>query len=130
MCFQIGVLRFSTAKASLVFKGGFMNRRNFLKIAGLTTAALTGARALAQSTGEQCAEKCIQSEIGFNHGHLLILPRPATAGTYSIQGASGHPHFVTVTEEQLAQLEVAKRLEIMSTLVAGHQHPVTLFLEA
>lgn len=109
-----------------------MNRRNFLKLTGITSAAIMGAKTFADERDilaiQQCQVQCITSVIDNNHGHLLILPNPATPGTYSIQGQSRHPHFITLTGENIAELENTKRLETISTVDFGHEHGVTLVI--
>jgi hypothetical protein len=73
---------------------------------------------------------CKPPVISANHGHVLVVP-PAdvTAGvtkTYAIQGSSSHPHAVTLTSADFAQLAAGKSITLTSTNDAGHAHRVTV----
>ncbi|MBX3233899.1 MAG: hypothetical protein KIT84_31615 [Labilithrix sp.] len=64
--------------------------------------------------------------ISANHGHALVVPTEDVAAaetkTYSIQGASSHPHIVTLTAEDFAQLAAGATVTTASTTDAGHAH--------
>jgi hypothetical protein len=68
--------------------------------------------------------------IGHNHGHALQVPAEDVAAgaekTYSIKGAAGHDHQVTLTAEHFASLAAGGSITVTSSTVVGHAHPVTV----
>ncbi len=80
------------------------------------------------------------SDISANHGHIvevLNLKEVILAlrdihengsQTLDIQGNSGHPHAVELTEDALVELLVTSKVDLKSTVVAGHSHDVELSL--
>jgi len=110
-----------------------MQRRQFLHLTGLGLAAgLIGSKVNAQSRpGETCTQPLV-GVIARNHGHILYIPNEdAELGQpkrYSIQGSSGHPHFVDISAEQFVQLKTVGRLELISSTDVGHAHAVVVSL--
>lgn len=68
--------------------------------------------------------------IGTNHGHTGMVPAADVAAgvpkTYNIQGASGHPHTVTITAAMFAMLKAGTPVMATSSNDAGHTHAVTV----
>lgn len=68
--------------------------------------------------------------IGTNHGHVGMVPAAdVMAGvqkTYNIQGASGHPHTVTITAAMFTMLKAGTSVMATSSNDAGHTHAVTV----
>jgi hypothetical protein len=64
-----------------------------------------------------------------NHGHALNVPvadlTSTVPMTYNIQGASGHPHMVTLTVAQLQTIATGATVTVTSTTDNGHNHMVT-----
>lgn len=76
--------------------------------------------------------KVVESEISKNHGHdfLIELSDLVKAGgqALDIQGDSGHPHIIVVTNDQIIALMKGEQVVIVSSKDAGHTHQVTLAL--
>jgi hypothetical protein len=115
------------------------SRRQFVHGVGILGALLLGRGLMAcaaPSNGEATGESgdslttCGDAVIGHNHGHALQVPsEDVTAGaakTYSIKGAAGHDHRVTLTAEHFAALGAGGSITVTSTTVVGHAHPVTV----
>ncbi|MEW5742665.1 MAG: hypothetical protein AB1938_27355, partial [Myxococcota bacterium] len=70
------------------------------------------------------------TNISSNHGHALMVPAAdfqATGDrTYNIQGTSGHPHTITLTEAQRATILGGGTVTVTSSQDAGHTHSVTV----
>ena len=68
--------------------------------------------------------------IGTNHGHAGTVPAAdVMAGvqkTYNIQGASGHPHTVTITAAMFTMLKAGMPVTATSSNDANHTHAVTV----
>ena len=67
-----------------------------------------------------------------NHGHDLTVPMAdvtaAMDKTYSIQGASGHAHDITITAADFATLAGGSAVTVTSTEGSAHTHDVTVTL--
>ncbi len=130
---------------SRVIKQANLDRRNFLRLAGMGAGAIVaftmGNQALAQVVpkpgGGTAAPVCpkpliptLKNAISSNHGHVLTvtLTELKTNGekSYDIKGTSGHPHAVEITNEILLTLLRLGAVEVESTAVAGHTHIVKL----
>lgn len=74
--------------------------------------------------------KVVDSEISKNHGHefMIELSELIKSGgqLLSIQGISGHPHSIVVTNDQIIALLKGEQVVIVSSKDAGHTHQVTL----
>ena len=72
----------------------------------------------------------IAAAIGANHGHTMTVAaadlESATPKMYEIQGASAHPHTVTITPAQFAMLKANGTLTVTSSTNAGHPHTVVV----
>lgn len=72
----------------------------------------------------------IINQISRNHGHLLVVTyEDVIVGkekSYSIQGSSGHPHIVTILQEDFAKLRIESVIEIESSEDASHSHVVRI----
>ena len=75
------------------------------------------------------------SEITDNHGHLLTVPTAEllslTAMTYSIMGSATHNHLLTLSPDDLAQLNSGGTVMVASSLTDAptfglHSHGVTV----
>ncbi len=70
--------------------------------------------------------------IANNHpaAHSLVVPlADIEAGadkTYDIQGASAHPHTVTITAADFAALAAGQPIQMESSMDAGHTHLVSV----
>jgi len=118
-----------------------MNRRGFL---GAGAKVVVGAAVVSQMSAKSAfaaeGEKVlIESDISFNHGHTLSLDvadvvqmlrraeaESGEAQIVSIQGQSGHPHDIALTQTDLMTLFLGGELTLESTLVAGHTHNVVV----
>jgi hypothetical protein len=76
------------------------------------------------------AQSCGATAILGNHGHSLTIPTAdldsTTDKTYGIQGQSSHPHTVTLTPAQLAQIKAGTAVTVSSSEDASHTHAVTV----
>jgi len=116
------------------------SRREFLRSVGLFGGAVLFSRAIVAcgtadsrgdgETSENALVTCGSPVISNNHGHALDLPPADVAAgvekTYSIKGASNHPHDVTITAAQFATLAAGGTVTVASTVVGGHAHQVTV----
>jgi hypothetical protein len=79
-------------------------------------------------TNSTCATT--MTAIGANHGHTAMVPgADVMAGVekmYNIQGASGHPHMITITAQMFAMLKAGNPVTVTSSLDANHTHTVTV----
>ena len=75
------------------------------------------------------------SQITGNHGHLLTVPTAdltsITAVTYSILGSATHDHALTLSPDDLAQLNAGSTVTIVSSVTDAptfglHSHGVTV----
>lgn len=70
------------------------------------------------------------SVIAANHGHAAAVPGADVAAgvekMYNIQGASGHPHTITITAAMFTMLKAGTPVTVTSSNVAGHTHDVTV----
>lgn len=84
------------------------------------------------SSQRNCAVNGTNVNIADNHGHTLVVtPADVAAGadkTYNIQGASDHPHEVTVRAADFAKLQsnANASVQVVSTSDAGHTHTITI----
>ncbi len=120
-------------------------RRKFMKMAALAAGTLVtfsiSEKASAQAmpgTGGDAGAECpapkpppeLRTEISNNHGHSLAISlaelKKNGVKSYSIQGDSGHPHTVDMTNEILLALFLHDKVEIETTKNAGHTHIVTV----
>lgn len=74
---------------------------------------------------------CAQSVIEGNHGHVFASIAAAdldsaTDKVYDIRGQSNHPHTITLTPAQLAQIKAGTAVEVESSEDASHRHKVTV----
>lgn len=122
-----------------------MNRRSFLGNLALGTAAVTPAIALFSRVSKAQtvppADACpppvvcpaplkVQLEILNNHGHAGVISYESViignGLTLDIQGASGHPHTLILTEEDLAVLRKTLTVDVKSSVDFGHAHMVRI----
>jgi hypothetical protein len=111
--------------------GGSLLFSRVLAACAVDSSAATGAdgeETLSQT--EDALVTCKPPVISANHGHQLTVPAAdvtaQVAKTYSIKGASGHDHLVTITAAQFAQLGAGQAVTVASTNSAGHTHSVTV----
>ena len=114
------------------------SRRQFVSGVGIFGALFLGRSLMAcvAPTGEAVGETndalatCGEAVISRNHGHALsVSSEDVAAGTektYSIKGASGHDHRVTVGAADFAALAAGGSVTVNSTTDAGHAHAVTV----
>lgn len=76
------------------------------------------------------ALSCGATAISDNHGHVLTIlaaDLDSTVNmTYSIAGAAGHNHMVTLTPADFAQIKLKTAVTVRSTIGDGHTHDVTV----
>jgi hypothetical protein len=88
-----------------------------------------GASTDASAEPKEC-NGATASLISANHGHTLTVSRDdVEAGEtkiYSIKGTSTHPHDVTITASQFAEIRTGGSVSVVSTTVGGHAHTVTV----
>jgi hypothetical protein len=96
------------------------------------TVTCTGAVvAPPPPAGGTCSKGTSAAQISANHAHALTIPAAditrGAAKTYSIRGASGHDHTVTVSAADFAKLKAAGgSLTLTSSAGAGHSHTVSV----
>lgn len=77
-----------------------------------------------------CMQNGTVVAIGTNHGHTMTVPAADVAAggqrIYQIQGASLHPHTVTVTAAMFAMLQQNMPVSVVSSLDNNHTHTVTI----
>jgi hypothetical protein len=82
------------------------------------------------SASSTCLTIGTTTEIGTNHGHNLVVSKADVAAgvekTYSIQGASGHDHEVTLTAADFSQLQAGNMVTKQSSEGDLHTHEVTV----
>lgn len=75
------------------------------------------------------AAGCSATLVTNNHGHTLSIPaadlNSTVAMSYSIQGTADHPHQITFSAAQLAQLKAGQAVTVTSSAAQGHTHDVT-----
>jgi len=108
-----------------------LSRRNFFKMTGAATAGVVVMSLLkSTSASAQTSPETLASTVQRNHGHALVVSladfTKKGAATYDIQGQSGHPHSLIVTQEAINTLLKTKVIEIESTNNSGHSHVVRL----
>ena len=121
-----------------------MQRRDLLK--GMTGALGMSAVAMLPTVGfaneQQHGTLTVQSEISRNHGHelelsledLIVILRELNAEeektevSLDIQGQSGHPHTVFMTNDLVMEILIGGSVEVESSVDAGHAHFVTITL--
>lgn len=116
----------------------FINRRQVLGLFATTLGGLYTFNSAKAQVPPQCPPppktivKVVDSEIAKNHGHEFTIELNeliAKAGTiFSIQGTSGHPHKIQVSNDQLIKLLQGQKVVLASSTDAGHSHQVTLFV--
>ncbi len=125
-----------------------LNRQEFLRslwMTGLGAAVLaacgddgTGDPSPADASGSAadaapadaftgtCATNSVT--IGTNHGHEMTVEPADLESTspkmYAIQGGADHPHSVTITVAQFAELKQSGSIMTTSTNVSGHTHSI------
>ena len=82
------------------------------------------------AVGGATALSCPQTVISDNHGHVFAsIPAEdldsTTDKVYDIQGQSNHPHTITLTPTQLAQVKAGSTVTVVSSENASHNHRVT-----
>ena len=67
-------------------------------------------------------------KIGKNHGHVLTIPfadvQAGAQKVYDIAAASGHPHTVTLSPDDMKTLLIGQNLRINSSKDHQHQHRI------
>lgn len=106
-----------------------MERRNFLKL-GAGALALGATAAVLKPTKGFAQSAMVDADISFNHGHMFTVSLETLiengAQTYSIQGASAHPHDIDIDDDMIESLAAGDTIEISSSEDAGHAHTVIL----
>ena len=78
---------------------------------------------------------CGATAISDNHGHTLTIPAAdvdsTVTKTYNIAGIADHPHTITLTPAQLAQIKAMTSVTVSSSvdpspIFASHFHAVTV----
>ena len=81
------------------------------------------------------ALSCGATAISDNHGHTLTIPAAdvdsTVTKTYNIAGIADHPHTITLTPVQLAQIKAMTSVTVSSSvdrspIYATHFHAVTV----
>lgn len=99
-----------------------------------STSAGTSAGTNSMMTdGESTAGECqsdVSAMIGANHDHYLVVPIydiwQSVDTTYRMLGAFTHSHEVTLTADHFAMLQAGMQVLVVSTVVDGHSHEVTV----
>lgn len=112
-----------------------MTRKEFLRLA-LTTggAALATACGGSSSTPAGPSGNCLSNgtaaAIGGNHGHVLNVTKAdvmaGAAKTYDIAGTAGHSHLVTLSAQDMANLQQNLLAQETSTVTLSHSHSISV----
>ncbi len=82
------------------------------------------------SSASSCTAGAKATSITGNHGHSLLVPGAdfiaPVARSYSIMGASGHDHAISLSAANFTTLANGQPVTVASTSGAGHTHTVTL----
>lgn len=77
-----------------------------------------------------CIENGAKITIAGNHSHTLnITIQDITNGTqknYTLDGATGHTHMLTITAEHFTILKTNNAVTLATSTNAGHTHAVTI----
>ena len=112
-----------------------MNRRQvmFAGFLSITTIILSACQKATEtaptgSAANNCTNANVDSIIGANHGHTIVIPQAdITAGvskTYSIQGSSAHDHTVTLSPGDFSALAQKQSVTGLVSSSTGHTHSV------
>ncbi len=109
-----------------------LNRRTFLLE---SLGVLTGVGIAISACGRYDSSPTLQEEgtvggeISANHGHQASLTQGQLASseeiTLNIRGASGHPHTVRLSANELLAIGQRERVSKISSQDDGHTHVVT-----
>jgi hypothetical protein len=118
-----------------------LTRKEFLSsIAGVVTGA-AGVALVAgcsdsgsgsDAAGQNCLMNGTTTEIGGNHGHVLVVSKAdvmaAVSKTYDITGGAGHTHSVTINATQFVSLQGNTTAMTVSTAGGSpsHTHDITV----
>jgi hypothetical protein len=106
-----------------------LTRKQFLE------ALLLGGAAVACGGSEHpgnCLQNGSNSEIGANHGHVLVVTKTdiaaGAAKTYDITGTADHSHSVTLTDADMSGLQQNHQAMEVSTNGGSpsHNHTITV----
>ena len=110
-----------------------MDRRAFIKTAGLVTSWL-GVSAFLQACGSDSPSTPdggsgdVAGSISANHGHsVVVTDAQITAGNavnLTLSGG-GHTHSVSLTAEEVGNIDAGTQVSKPSTSDSGHTHTVT-----
>lgn len=116
-----------------------MNRRGFFNTLGAVGAAAAVTQLPFVSHAKEGEVVNIEGVIGANHGHsvdvdiadvisMLRETKKVCHVQLDIKGASGHPHILELTHQNLIDLVAVGSLAVESSVVAGHAHSVEINL--
>ena len=111
-----------------------MNRRKFFQATGTTAIALSLPMSVKAAEGDQ--KVMIEELISANHGHavglsmaqiveLFAMTNDGAIQEISIQGQSGHPHTLGISQDMLVALLADREIVV----VAGHAHKVVISVD-
>lgn len=114
-----------------------MSRKEFLQFsmvgAGAALAAACGGTsggAMQTPPAGNCLANGSTSQIGGNHGHVLVVTKAdiaaGVAKTYDIQGSASHTHQVMLTAADMVALQKNMEAQETSTTDAGHSHSIAV----
>lgn len=118
-----------------------MNRRFFINSLALSTASVALFSRVSNAQTVPGAPQCpppvvcppplkVNIEILNNHGHVGVITYESViigdSLTLSIQGSSGHPHTLILTEDDLNVLKKTLTVDVKSSVDFGHAHMVRI----
>jgi len=112
-----------------------MNRRVFLKNAGLASAWVTVAVVLHgcsdddDPVGITLGAGDVEGVVGINHGHSVAITAAvidaAGAVTLILSRGNGHTHSVALSAAQVGEIGAGSQVMATSSSDDSHSHPVT-----
>lgn len=77
-----------------------------------------------------CIENGAKITITGNHNHTLEIPKEdiinGSTKVYTLIGATGHDHMITLTSENFTTLKNNNAITIATSTNAGHTHAITI----
>ncbi len=100
-----------------------------LSAATITVSGCGGGSSPSPSPTPTPGNSDVTGAVLGNHGHSAVITSAqltaANAVTLSITGAADHPHSVTLSAAEVAQIGARQRVSKDSSTDAGHTHTVT-----
>lgn len=115
-------------------------RREFLHGAYVTLLLIPLASAACSSTpgtgGGSCDGVQSTSSVALSHTHTVCVlasdlsSPPPSGATYTTSGSSGHTHQISLSHDQLGNIQAGQSVAVTSTNVQGHTHDFAIMKSA